>query len=320
MMRAILLALSRSRRMQSWTMRSRLTRSTVDRFIAGNTLDAAVVNGRRLNDLGILLTMDHVGEAVSDEPSADVAAREYHEILHRIPAEALKATISVKPSQLGLALDPARCGTRFHELVAESRKLGIMVEIDMEDSPYTDTTLAMYRELLGVNPALRVCLQAYLRRCNKDIEDLIALKGSVRLVKGAYKEPASIAFQKKSEVDDNYVRLMEAGLSKRAVDNGFYLAIATHDESLVEIARQLAANNGIGKDKFEFQFLYGVRFDLQQQLAADGYTVRVYLPYGQEWYPYFMRRLAERPANVLFILRALLRGPGAAPAPRLPAP
>jgi len=291
-------------------MRSRLTRSTVERFIAGNTLDEAVVSGRRLNDAGIQLTMDHVGEAVADEASADAAAREYHELLQRIAGEGLTATISIKPTQLGLALDAARCEKRFEDLVALSRSLGLMVEIDMEDSPFTDKTLDLYRRMLAVNPKLRVCLQSYMRRANRDLDGLVAAKGSVRLVKGAYKEPATVAYQKKSEVDDNYVRMMEAGLSKAAVDNGFYLAVATHDESLVEIAGQLAANNGISKKDFEFQFLYGVRSDLQRRLAADGYTVRVYLPYGQEWYPYFMRRLAERPANLFFLLRNMLRGPG----------
>ncbi len=307
MLRRFFLFLSRSKWMQRFVMSSRLTRRLVQRFIAGNTLDEAVASGRRLLDQGILLTMDHVGESVSTLAEADEAAREYHVMLDRIHTEGLQSTISVKPSQMGLVLDPPSCEKRIEELVRKSAQQGTTVEIDMEDSPYTQVTLDIYHRLLPLNPKLRVCLQSCLHRSVADLQKIIEAHGSIRLVKGAYREPPEVAYQQKSRVDSNYAQMIDLGASRKAVDQGFYLAIASHDEKLVTHGREVAGANGLGKDQLEFQFLYGVRSDLQLQLAKAGYRVRVYLPYGRDWYPYFMRRLAERPANVLFLLKQLFR-------------
>ncbi|MBM4354463.1 MAG: proline dehydrogenase [Deltaproteobacteria bacterium] len=307
MLRRFFLFLSRSKRMQRFVMSSRLTRRLVQRFIAGNSLDEAVVSGRRLLDQGILLTMDHVGESVSTEAEADAAAQEYHVMLDRIHAERLDSTISIKPSQMGLVLDPAACGKRLEALVRKSTDLGLSVEIDMEDSPYTQVTLDMYFGFLPLNRKLRVCLQSCLHRSVDDERRIIELGGSIRLVKGAYREPPEVAYQRKSQVDAKYAEMIDVGLTPAAASKGFYLAIASHDEKLVTHGREVAARNGLNKDQLEFQFLYGIRTDLQLALARAGYRVRVYLPYGREWYPYFMRRLAERPANVLFLVKQLFR-------------
>lgn len=305
MMRRMLLAMSKSSQMQRWTMKSRLTRKTVDRFIAGNTLDDAAQTAKRLNSEGLKLTMDHLGESVSHSEAADSAAFEYRRLLKRIQADGLDSTISIKPSQLGLALDTDVCADRFRRVVELASALGIMVEIDMEDSPFTDVTLSLYEKMFAIYPNLRVCLQAYLYRCEEDMVRLIELGGSVRLVKGAYREPGQVAWQKKSDVDDNFAHIIDLGLSEEAVSKGFYLAIASHDETLIEYGRATAQENGIPKDKFEYQFLYGIKNDLQKELISEGYTMRLYLPYGMEWYPYFMRRLAERPANLMFLLKNL---------------
>ena len=277
------------------------------RFIAGSTLDEAVGNARRLNGEGIRLTMDHLGEAVTSEAEAEAAAQEYHVLLGRIAKEKLDSTVSIKLTQVGLALDAGKCRERVRALVERSVQVGSSVEIDMEDTPYTDVTLDIYREMLKVDPKLRVCLQAYLFRSMEDLKGLIELRGSVRLVKGAYKEPPSVAFPAKRDVDANFDRMTECGMSKAAVGRGFYLAAATHDDRRVERALAVEKENGLSRSQFEFQFLYGIRTELQRRLARDGCTVRVYLPYGEQWYPYFMRRLAERPANVLFLLKNLFK-------------
>ena len=307
MLRTVLLSMSKNRQMQRFTMHSRMTKAMVERFVAGNSLDEAVQNGRRLNDQGLLLTMDHLGEAVLGPEEANHAAFEYHQLLERIAKDGLNSTISIKPTQLGMMLNVEQCRSRLDRMVQKAVSLGTSVEIDMEDSPYTDITLDIYENLLPKCPDLRVCLQAYLFRCEDDMERLINLGGSVRLVKGAYREPADVAYQKKARVDESVVELMDMGLTKEAVAKGFYLALASHDEALVDEAKDIAKRNGLDKEQFEFQFLYGIRTDLQQSLAREGYRVRIYLPYGMQWYPYFMRRLAERPANLLFLMKNMLR-------------
>jgi proline dehydrogenase len=307
MLRRFLLWLSRNERMRRWVMRSRLTRRVVNRFIAGNNLDETVTSGRRLNKAGILLTMDHLGEAVSTDEAADVAGRVYLKMLDRIKQEGLKATVSLKPTQLGLAIDADRCGQRIRAIVEKAVSHGLSVEIDMEDSPYTDATLKLYEQLLKVDRDLRVCLQSYLNRTDSDIRRLIDLGGSVRLVKGAYREPEEVAVQAKREVNDAFLRHMQMSLTPDAVLAGFRLAVASHDDKLVQAAKDIALKNRVAKKDFEFQFLYGIRTDLQESLSAEGYTVRVYQPYGEQWYPYFMRRLAERPANLWFLVKNLVR-------------
>jgi len=299
--------MSKSQGMQRWVMHSRLTRGVVERFIAGNTLDEGAVTARRLNNEGLLLTMDHLGEAVASADEADRAGGEYHLLVDRIKSDSLLSTVSVKPTQLGMALDKDGCAARIEKLVRRTAELGLSVEIDMEDTPFTDATLDLYRRMLPLNRKLRVCLQSYLIRSPDDMRGIIELGGSVRLVKGAYKEPPELAFKSKKDVDSAFAALVDLGLSPEAVGKGFYLAVASHDELLVQHACTVASERKIRPDQFEFQFLYGIRTDLQKDLASQGYTVRVYLPYGMQWYPYFMRRLAERPANLMFLMKNMFR-------------
>jgi proline dehydrogenase len=206
-----------------------------------------------------------------------------------------------------LALDAQRCKNRIRAIVEKAVGFGLSVEIDMEDSPFTDATLDIYRELLAIDRHLRVCLQAYLKRTDHDLRSLIDAGGSVRLVKGAYREPGEVAVQQKREVNESFLRQTQMALTPEAVAAGFYLAIASHDDKLVQQAKEVALKNKVDKRDFEFQFLYGIRTDLQKSLAAEGYTVRVYKPFGEQWYPYFMRRLAERPANLWFLVKNLFR-------------
>jgi proline dehydrogenase len=308
MLKALFLRLSKSRWLKRLAMGSWIARRMSRRFIAGNSLPEAVESAKRLNMEGLHLTMDHVGEAVSNEAEADVAVGEYCELLDRISQDRVLSTISVKPTQLGLALDQEKCLARFDRLFKKAVELKLSIEIDMEDSPFVDITLELYSRFLSMNPKARVCLQAYLYRSAKDLDRIVQLGGSVRLVKGAYKEAPEIAYPRKVDVDRNFVRLVEQGLAPEAAAKGFYLAVASHDEKMVNAARDIARRNGIRPDRLEFQFLYGIRGDLQRRLAREGYTVRTYLPYGKEWFPYFMRRLAERPANLIFLLKNLLRG------------
>ncbi len=305
MLRPLLLNMSKSEawkgRISSW----RIARPMVRRFIAGNDLDAAVVVAHSLCNEGLALTMDHLGEAVNDPKEADNAAHEYGVLLKRIAAESLRSSISVKPTQLGLEVELARCSDRITGLVQTAAGLGGGVEIDMEDHTCTDRTLDIYLKSLAISKNTRVCLQAYLHRTADDLERLINAGGRIRLVKGAYREPAEVAFQKKSRVDEEMHRIVQRALSKEALDKGFHLALATHDECIIAAARAKVEGEGIPKNSLEFQFLYGVKGTLARQLVADGYPVRLYLPYGSQWYPYFMRRLAERPANLLFMARNL---------------
>jgi len=308
MLRAILLWMSRNDVIKRWVMRSRLTRRVVNRFVAGNTLDEAVQTAHRLHGIDLIVTMDHLGESVSSEAEAEEACQVYLGMQDRLKQEGFeRATVSLKPTQLGLALDTESCHERIKRVVEKSVELGLSVEIDMEDSPFTDATLEIYCDLLKLQPRLRVCLQSYLHRTDADMQRLIDLGGSVRLVKGAYKEPASVAIQSKADVDAAVVRHIEMGLAPEAVEKGFYLALASHDEVLTKKTVDVAKANGIGQDKFELQFLYGIRTDLQNSLAQQGYIVRIYQPYGMEWYPYFMRRLAERPANIWFLVKNMFR-------------
>lgn len=308
MLRAILLWMSRNAIIKRWVMRSRLTRRVVNRFVAGNTLNEAVDTAHRLHGLGLIVTMDHLGESVSSHEEAQQACAVYLSMLDRLKQEGFdKATVSLKPTQLGLALDQESSHARIRKIVEKSVELGLSVEIDMEDTPFTDATLDIYCDLLRIQPRLRVCLQSYLHRTDADMQRLIDLGGSVRLVKGAYNEPASVAIQRKADVDAAVARHIEMGLAPEAVEKGFYLALASHDEVLVDKTLAVAKANGIGQNKYELQFLYGIRTDLQNGLAAQGYAVRIYQPYGMEWYPYFMRRLAERPANIWFLVKNMFR-------------
>jgi proline dehydrogenase len=302
-MRALLLKLSSSPRMARWVTGNRLSRRLSRRFVAGESLDEAIAAARALNQAGMAVSLDHLGENVSSEEAARRARDAYIEIFDRIAAEKIDGNVSLKLTQLGLDFSTELCRELLGTIVARADALDNFLRIDMEGSPYTAKTIALCREMRARSANVGTVIQAYLFRSEQDIRDLIAAGCRIRLCKGAYKEPPEIAFQKKSEVDANFVKLMQILLR-----SGIYHGIATHDERMIAATADFAAKEGIGKDRFEFQMLYGIRADLQRQLIRDGYRMRVYIPYGSDWFPYFMRRLAERPANVLFILRNLFRG------------
>ncbi|MFQ5610641.1 MAG: proline dehydrogenase family protein [Anaerolineae bacterium] len=282
------------------------TRTMARRFVAGETLDEAVAVVKALNSRGILATMNHLGEHVASREDAYRAGREYQELLHRIAAERLQSTISVKPSHLGLNFGADFFYENVADVVQVAHALGNMVEVDMEESASVQANLDVYHRLLDTfQGPLRLAIQSYLYRSGNDVQTLIERGTSIRLVKGAYQEPATIAFQKKAEVDAEFIKLMELYFGPRARETGAYLAVASHDPRIISRTIAEARSRGIGQDAFEFQMLQGVRRDEQQRLADAGYRMRVFVPYGREWYPYFMRRLAERPANVLFAMRAI---------------
>jgi proline dehydrogenase len=304
-MRSSLLWLSRRRSLGRLATRLPVTRSMVARFVAGETLDEALDGLDRLRASGLRTTVDVLGEAVTSVEAAHAAADEYLATLDALAARGLDRNVSVKLSQMGLGLDPALCRENVARILRRAAELDAFVRIDMEDHATTDATLALWRELRPLNAGRGgsgVVIQAALRRSAADIEALIAEQARIRLCKGAYVEPAAVAFPDKSDVDAAYATLME-----RLLLDGTFPGIATHDERLIGRAVAFVREHDIAPDRFEFQMLYGVRRDLQERLVQAGFGVRVYVPFGTQWYPYFMRRLAERPANVAFVLRSVLR-------------
>ncbi len=304
MLRASLLYLSEQPQIFSFVRGNRLARRVASRFVAGETLDAAVAVVRDLNGRGITVSLDLLGESVTSAEESRAATVTVTGILDRIAAERLQGNVSVKLTQMGLDLDPGLCAENMRRILSRARELGNFVRIDMESSAHTAGTLELFeRELF---PAFRdnvgIVIQSYLRRSAGDVARLIGLGARVRLCKGAYKEPASVAFPLKGDVDRSYAELMA-----QLLERGNYPALATHDPALIGRARAFAQAKGIGAERFEFQMLYGVRRDLQEELKRAGYNVRVYVPFGTHWYPYFMRRLAERPANIAFILGNVVR-------------
>lgn len=290
------------RRLTGW----RVTRRVVGRFIPGEDLADALDAIRDLNARGMIATLNPMGEHVHDAASAGRAADEYVRILEEIDRHDLDANLSVKLSLLGLDFDRELAVERMTRVLAAAEARLNFVRIDMESSAYVDDTLDIYRELRGRHGNVGVVIQSYLRRSADDIEKLVPQGASVRLVKGAYKEPPDIAFPKKADVDGTYSALMRRLLADDARAFGVRLAVATHDAELIDEAKRLIAEREIDSG-IEFQMLYGIRRDLQEQLAAEGFTVRVYVSYGESWYPWFMRRLAERPANLWFFLRHLFK-------------
>jgi len=277
--------------------------------VAGEQLSEAVKVTQALNAQGIKTTLDHLGENTHTAQEAQAAAGEYLKILAAIQQNGLEANVSLKLSQMGLALDEELCYRNLAQIVAEAQASGSFVRIDMEGSDSTERTLRLYERLRAVGyDRVGVVIQAYLRRSEEDIRRLIVRGGAVRLCKGAYAEPPEVAFASKREVNRNYRRLLSLLLSEEAQALDVHTAIATHDAALINWAKRLIKERAIPARRYEFQMLYGIRRDLQRQLAQDGYPVRVYVSYGQEWYPYFMRRLAERPANLFFLLRQLVHG------------
>ena len=272
------------------------------RFIAGSSIEREVAVCKRLNADGYLATLDHLGESVTSLEEAERSREAYLAALDQIAKHNLEATVSVKLTQLGLDFSETACLANVECLVARAKSMGRIVEIDMESSPYVDRTLALVSHLHARYGSVRAVIQAYLYRSETDIQNLCQRSIPIRLCKGAYRESADVAFPRKKDVDANYVRLMF-----ELFDRGTYPAIASHDEKILDRALRYILERNIAADRFEFQMLYGVGRDLQRRLVAAGYRLRLYVPYGNAWYPYFMRRLAERPANVLFLARNLLK-------------
>jgi proline dehydrogenase len=299
--RAFFLAASRRRILGRFATAFPLTRAMVRRFVAGDSLADALNALEALRSQGMRWTVDVLGESVDTRESATAAADRYIATLDALSERGLEANVSVKLTQMGLEIDPEFCRQNVGRIVARAREIGAFVRIDMEDHTKTDETLAIARTLHDTYSEVGVVIQSYLRRSAVDVETLIASQTRVRLCKGAYDEPASVAFASKAEVDESYRALME-----RLMLSGRYPALATHDERLIDHAIGFARANNIDADRFEFQMLYGVRRDLHERLVREGWTVRVYVPYGTEWYPYYMRRLAERPQNVLFMLFSVM--------------
>jgi proline dehydrogenase len=302
MLRTILLKLSENNRLAAWSMKNGVSRRVAQRFVAGETLNDAIAAARTLNAAGFPVSLDLLGENVLDRDGAVRAAETYVAMFDRIAAEKLDGNISLKLTQLGLDLDAGLCEASLLRIADSAAGRRNFVRVDMEGSPYTQRTVDLVRRVRARTDAVGTVIQSYLFRSEKDVRDLIAAGCRVRLVKGAYKEPAEIAFPAKADVDANFVSLM-----KILLPSGIYHAIATHDPRMISATKEFAAANGIAKDKFEFQMLYGIRTDLQRGLLKEGYRVRVYIPFGTDWYPYFMRRLAERPANLTFFMRNLFR-------------
>jgi proline dehydrogenase len=302
MMRALLIYLSQSKTLAKIVTGNPVSRRMSRRFVAGEKLDDAVAAARASNQAGLRVSLDHLGENVSTEEEARRARDAYLENFDRIAAEKLDANVSLKLTQLGLDLSDELCFSLLETVVDRAAHYESFLRVDMEGSPYTQRTIELVKRARAKYKKVGAVIQAYLYRSEQDVKDLLAIGCRIRLCKGAYREPASIAFPKKEDVDKNYVRLMQLLLP-----SGIYHGIATHDPRMIAATIEFAAQHGIGKDQFEFQMLHGIRTDLQQQLVRDGYGMRVYIPYGTEWFPYFMRRLAERPANVFFFVRNLFR-------------
>jgi proline dehydrogenase len=300
-MRSFLLHLSENKRLAPLIMHNALSRRVARRFVAGESLDDAVEVARRVNDAMQLASLDLLGENVSDEAGARQAAENYLAIFERIEREKLDSNVSLKLTQLGIDLNENLCQELLEKIVARAAAQQNFVRIDMEGSPYTERTVEMAKRVRAKYAAVGTVMQAYLYRTEKDVLDLISAGCRLRLCKGAYKEPPDIAFAKKSDVDANYVKLM-----KLLLPSGIYHGIATHDPAMIDATKDFVREKNIGRERFEFQMLYGIRTDLQKQLVREGFRLRIYIPYGTDWFPYFMRRLAERPANLTFFLRNLL--------------
>lgn len=302
MLRSTLLKLSANKKVGTWVTSNGTSRRMARRFVAGEKLEEAVAAARQCNDAGMMVSLDHLGENVASTSDAQRSRDAYLEIFEAIAQERLQANVSCKLTQLGLDINTEFCTGLVHSIVERAAGFDNFLRIDMEGSDYTQRTIDLVKLVRGRNPAVGTVIQSYLYRSEKDVGDLLACGCRIRLCKGAYKEPEDVAFPKKADVDANYVRLMQMLLS-----SGFYHAIATHDPRMIAATIRYASSKGISKDDFEFQMLYGVRADLQRRLVKDGYRVRIYIPFGNEWFPYFMRRLAERPANVGFIMRNFFR-------------
>ena len=303
--RTLLLHMAGNRKMESFVRNNGLAVRSAGRFVAGESVQAVIAPVQALNAQGISATLDLLGESVRNEQEVAVVLATYLDLFRSIREHDLNANVSIKLTALGLDIDPELCYRNMERLL-DIAGPDRFVRIDMESSDYTQRTLDLFLRLWNCPAQYRnvgVVIQSYLRRSADDVEMLMALGARVRLCKGAYQEPETVAFPAKSDVDANYIRLM-----KRLLQDGNYPGIATHDEQMITATRTFATAQSIGTDRFEFQMLFGIRRDLQTQLVKDGYRVRIYTPFGTHWYPYMMRRLAERPANLWFVLKNALRG------------
>ena len=303
-MRQGLLWLSERQGVFNFVRRNGIARRFASRFVAGESIDQGVEAARELSLRGITASLDLLGESVTAEADAVAARDQYLRMLDRMAASGAEVNVSVKLTQMGLDISEALCVANMTAILERAAALGGFVRLDMEGSAYTQRTLDFFRLRLfdRFGAHCGVVIQSMLRRSEQDVEDLIAMKARVRLCKGAYLEPPAVSFAEKADVDKSYVRLME-----RLLLAGNYPGIATHDEAIITHARDFVRRQGIGTDRFEFQMLYGVRRDLQERLRKAGYRLRVYIPFGTQWYPYLMRRLAERPANIAFFLGNIMR-------------
>jgi proline dehydrogenase len=304
MLRAVFLWLSEQPRIFRFVRKNRLARKLASRFVAGETIDEAMSTVRDLNASNLSASLDLLGESVLHAEEAQRACRTYLDLLDRIHSARANANVSVKLTQMGLDIDEHLCVSNMRAIIGKAKNHDSFVRIDMEQSSYTAKTLQLFAGVLHpeFGNAAGVVLQSYLRRTAADVDAMIALGARVRLCKGAYQEPEDVAFPKKSDVDANYIACLE-----RLLERGSYPGIATHDVKIIEHAKAFARQQGISAERFEFQMLYGVRRDLQYGLRREGYNMRVYVPFGTHWYPYLMRRLAERPANIAFITANILK-------------
>jgi proline dehydrogenase len=303
--RSALIWLSRKEGLKDFATSFKFFKKLTTRFVAGETIDEAVNFIREINAEGCSATFDHLNESVASAAEADLEVAEYLNILSKIDETGINSNVSIKLTQFGLGLDHELAYTNARRVVEEAQRRGNFVRVDMEDSSVTQVTIDIFKRLrgeFGLND-VGIVLQSYLRRTFADAQELTKIPARIRICKGAYNESPEVAFPDKKDTDDNYVRVMQLLLA-----TGIYHGIATHDPKMIEATINFASREGIGKDQFEFQMLFGVRRDLQRQLARDGYNMRVYVPYGKHWYPYFMRRLAERPANIWFVLKNLAKG------------
>jgi proline dehydrogenase len=303
--RTLFIKLSEHKGLRRFSEQSWLGRRVSSRFVAGTTIDEAMTSARQVNARGASVTIDNLGENVTREEEARACVGVYHDLLDRIAQQGIDANVSLKLTQMGLDLNESLARAHVSELVDHASRMGSFVRVDMEGSLHTQRTIDLVRAVHaepGHVGHVGAVIQAYLRRSDRDVEELLSDRIRIRLCKGAYKEPASIAWQAKSEVDASFERLM-----KTLLTSGVYHGIATHDPKMIEATIRFAKDKRIDREAFEFQMLYGIRRDLQEQLVAERWRVRVYVPFGEAWYPYFMRRLAERPANVLFLAKNIVR-------------
>jgi proline dehydrogenase len=304
-LRAAFISLSESKSIRAAAERTQLGQRLSRRFVAGTTIEDALAATKAMNQRDLSVSVDNLGENVTNADEARHSAQLYHQLLDQMQAQALNANVSLKLTHMGLDVDEAMAYEIASGVVQHAARLNSFVRIDMEGSPYTQRTLDFVHRLHGQPENaghVGAVIQSYLYRSEKDVEQLLAERIRIRLCKGAYKEPPEVAFPKKADVDANYVKLM-----KMLLKSGVYHGIATHDENMIRATIEFAQNEKIAPSAFEFQMLYGVRRDLQQKLIKEGWRCRVYIPFGTEWYPYLMRRLAERPANAIFILKNLFR-------------